>query len=132
MDDLVDTELSYTGPVKKMTQGVLITNTKFTSSALKFGLCAGIDMMSFDYPAKGNLYDLIEETGLHPLTCLNELSKGHKKTLLDNGVITCKILADDPKLLDRLNLNRNRRKRVLDEINAICYHTDYDKSQRRS
>jgi len=132
MDDLVDTELSYTGGIKKMTQGVLVTNTKFTSSALKFGLCAGIDMMSFDYPSKGNLYDLIEETGLHPLTCLTELPKSHKKTLIDSGIITCKILAEDPKILDRLNMNPQKKEKILDEVNAICYHSEYDESQRRS
>ncbi len=132
MDDLADTKFSYPGSLDKMTQGVLITNTKFTSNALKYGLCAGIDMMSFDYPPKGNLYDLIEETGLHPLTCLTELSKSHKKTLLDKGVVTCKVLADDPKLLDKLNINQQKKDKVLDEVNAICYHSEYDDSQRRS
>jgi hypothetical protein len=132
MDDLADTKSTLSGSPQKMTQGVLITNTKFTSSALKYGLCAGIDMISFDYPQKGNLYDLVEETGLHPLTCLTELSKGHKKKLLDQGYITCKVLADDPKILDKLNMNPQKKERILDEINTICYHTKYDESQRRS
>ena len=132
IDDLAQTRSTFPGSPSKMTQGVLVTNTKFTSTALKYGLCAGLDMISFDFPKKGNLYDLIDETGLHPLTCLTELSKGHKKALLDQGVVTCKILAEDPKLLDRLNMNPQKQERILDEVNAICYHNEHDESQRRS
>lgn len=132
LDDLAETEFHFPGAPKKMTQGVLVTNTKFTSNALKYGRCAGIDMMSFDYPEKGNLYDLIDETGLHPLTSLTELSNTHKQSLMSKGIVTCKILAEDPRLLDRLNLNHKKKERVLDEVNAICYYTDNDDSQRRS
>ncbi len=126
LDDLADTAFNYPGAPKKMTQGLLITNTKFTSSALKYGVCAGIDMISFDHPKKGNLYDLIEETGLHPLTCLTELSKGYKKELLNKGVVTCKVLADEPEHLDNLKMGSQKKKRILDEVNAICYHNGHE------
>lgn len=132
LDDLRDQTFNFQGAPKKMTEGVLVTNTKFTTNALKYGNCVGIDMISFDYPAKGNLYDLIDETGLHPLTCLTELSKSYKKELLDQGVVTCKVLAEDPKYLDRLSMNQKKKERVLQEVNAMCFNNTYDESQRRS
>lgn len=120
LDDVIETPFNQPGAPKKMTQGILITNTKFTATALTYGKCAGIDMISFDYPEKGNLYDLIEETGLHPLTCLSELSKSQKQSLLDSGVVTCKLLAEEPEHLERLNLNAAKKGKILEEVKLVC------------
>ncbi|MEI7513044.1 MAG: ATP cone domain-containing protein [bacterium] len=118
-DDLVGVEFNIDGMKRKMTQGLLLTNTKFTENAIKFGACAGVNMIGWNYPAKGNLHDLIEETGLHPLTCLTTLSGREKKLLLDKEIVTCKNLKTKVDVLKEMQLTEGRIVRVLKEIGEI-------------
>lgn len=118
-DDLEGVDFVIDGKKRKMTQGLLLTNTKFTEHAIKFGSCAGVNMIGWNYPAKGNLHDLIEETGLHPLTCLTTLSGREKKALLEKEIVTCKALKLKKEVLTEMQLNEGRIKRVLKEIEGI-------------
>lgn len=119
-DDLAETKFINEDGPEKMTRGMIITNTKFTNNAKKYGHCVGMDMISFDYPKHGNLYDMMDETGLHPLTCLESLTKVHKEELMNNGVVTCSDLMKDEMILDSLKLNGSKRKKLLDEIQSVC------------
>ncbi|HMO78607.1 MAG TPA: restriction endonuclease [Candidatus Paceibacterota bacterium] len=65
-DDLSEQEFLIEGKKRKMTNGLLITNTKFTENAKKYAKCANLDLISWDYPEKGNLYELIESTEIYP------------------------------------------------------------------
>jgi hypothetical protein len=118
-DDLEGVDFVIDGKKRKMTQGLLLTNTKFTEHAIKFGSCAGVNMIGWNYPAKGNLHDLIEETGLHPLTCLTTLSGREKKVLLEKEIVTCKALKLKKEVLTEMQLNEGRIKRVLKEIEEV-------------
>lgn len=69
-DDLKDNSFSYGGKMRPFTAGWLVTNTKFTSTAIQYGLCHNLTMIGWNYPEKGNLLDLIEETGV-----INDLSE---------------------------------------------------------
>ncbi len=118
-DDLVGVEFNIDGVKRKMTQGLLLTNTKFTENAIKFGSCSGVNMIGWNYPTKGNLHDLIEETGLHPLTCLTTLSGREKKILLEKEIVTCKNLKTKISVLKDLQLTDGRIQRVLKEIEEV-------------
>ena len=119
-DDLAQTKFVNEGGPEMMTRGMIVTNTKFTNNAKKYGHCAGIDMIGFDYPNNGSLYDLIDETGLHPVTCLTEISKVQKELLLSNDVVTCNELKTNELALDSLRLSGSKKKKLLDEIASIC------------
>ena len=119
-DDLADTKFVNEGGPEKMTRGMIITNTKFTNNAKKYGHCSGIDMISFDYPKNGNLYDMIDETGLHPVTCLANLTKTQKEEIMNNGIVTCNDLMDDELVMNTLRLSGAKRKKLLDEIQSVC------------
>ncbi len=100
---------------------MLMTNTKFSSRAIQYGTCAGLTMIGWNYPHKGNLQDLIEETGLHPLTCLTSLNKKEKQELLKQGIVLCRDLkASGGNILKTLNVPENRMKEILIEINTLC------------
>lgn len=119
-DDLSGVEFDIEGKKRKMTQGLLLTNTKFTENAIQFGVCSGVNMIGWNFPDKGNLHDLIEETGLHPLTCLTTLSGREKKLLLEKEIVTCKTLKEKINVLTDMNLTESRVKRVSKEIDEIC------------
>ncbi|WP_439185064.1 restriction endonuclease [Carboxylicivirga taeanensis] len=96
------------------TQGWIITNTRFTEDAIKFGRDYGLTLLGWDYPAKGNLKDWIELENLHPITCLSSITQKEKKALLDKGVVMCndlykKIMTRDTLPLKPRNLRACKR-----------------------
>lgn len=118
-DDLKDIELNFGGKKRKMTEGLLITNTKFTEHAIRFGQCSGVGMIGWNFPAKGNLHDLIEETKLHPLTCLNSLTVAEKKELFEKEIVTCKALKENISILSEMKIPQERINEILDEIHLV-------------
>ena len=119
-DDLSGVTFNIGGKMREMTQGLLITNTKFTENAIRFGSCAGVNMIGWNYPAKGNLHDLIEETGLHPLTCLSTLTLAEKRVLLTKEIVTCKTLKGNIQLLKDMEIPLSRIDRIFAEIADLC------------
>jgi len=71
------------------TEGWIVTNTRFTEDAIKFGRDYGLTLLSWDYPKQSNLKDWIEIENLHPITCLASLTRKEKKQLLDRGIVIC-------------------------------------------
>lgn len=98
----------------------LITNTKFTAQAEEYAQCTGLSIISWDYPLHGNLQDLIEETRLHPVTCLTTLSGAQKRKLMENQVVLCKSLAKPDGALASLNLPESRARKVIAETKYLC------------
>lgn len=104
---------------EKLDEGWLITNTKFSSTAIHYAECKGLTLIGWNYPAQGNLQDMILDSGLHPITCLTTISASQKKSLLTRGIVLCKNLKDDPTLLRSLGFNDNKARKVIEEINAL-------------
>ena len=119
-DDLKENTYNYGGTTRKLTEGWLVTNTKFTDQAVKYGECQGLKMIGWNYPAHGNLQDIIEELRLHPFTCLTSLSNVHKKMLLAKGIVLCKDLIDHPNLLKEIGMPINEAQKVYDEAKEVC------------
>lgn len=68
-------------------QGWLVTNTKITSEAQDYARCAGLKVISWDYPPQESLRFLIEKSGLHPITAMESLSKAEKRRFLERGIV---------------------------------------------
>lgn len=119
-DDLKGTVFNYGGVERKLSEGWLVTNTKFTDQAIKYGECEGLKMLGWNYPQKGNLQDIIEELHLHPFTCLASLSNAHKKTLLSKGVVLCTDILNQPHLLKEAGMKQAEAEEVLAEVRSVC------------
>ena len=118
-DDLKENVFAYGGKDRKITDSWLVTNTKFSSTAIHYGVCKNMTLVGWNYPEKGNLQDMIEGERLHPVTCLTTLSSEEKKVLLTNGIVLCSKIRENPEVLRRLlgqNLNETA---VLTEINEL-------------
>ena len=76
------------------TKAWIITNTRFSTDAIKYGECQNIRLTSWGYPKGEGIMDLIEATGLHPVTMVDGLTKEDKMRLLAEGVVTCQQLLD--------------------------------------
>jgi hypothetical protein len=117
-DDLKETWFDY-GKKRKVDEGLLITNTKFTSTAIRYAECKGLIFIGWNYPEKGNLQDMIIDSGLHPLTCLQTLSSHHKKSLLSQNIVLCKTIIEDQESLRQLHLDRGQIDTVIKEIKSL-------------
>ena len=118
-DDLKENVFDYGGINRHITDCWLVTNTKFSSTAIHYGVCTNLTMIGWNYPEKGNLQDMIEEEELHPITCLVTLSNVDKKTLLGGGVVLCSAIKKNPKLLNEFLGKDFDTKPVINEINEL-------------
>jgi len=97
----------------------LVTNTKCSQDAITYAQCMGMKIVSWGYPEKGNLQELIESNNLHPVTCLNSISTREKKILLDNNVVLAHDLIENKMFIDLLNLSNANRIALISEIQAF-------------
>jgi hypothetical protein len=67
----------------------VVTNTRFTTDSIQYGMCKGMYLLSWDYPINGSLKQLVDTYDLFPITVLNTLSKKDKDVLIRAGFITC-------------------------------------------
>lgn len=111
---------AHGGTQYAFTSRTIITNTKFTTQAELYGACVGLHLISWDYPEKGNLRELIEETRVHPLSCLTSLTRAHKKRLMEQGIVLCRQIHNKTDELAALGLSSAAIDRVLLETTSLC------------
>ncbi len=83
----------YTYP-DKIFKGWLVTNTRFTSEAVKYAECMGLNIKSWGYPEHDSLEKMIESKKLYPVTVISGIRPGLIRTLVENRVILLKDLAE--------------------------------------
>ena len=98
----------------------LITNTKFTSSARRYGTCVGLKMLSWDFPKNNNLHDRIQRAGVYPITVLQSLNTSQKETLIARDIILCADLLKNEQILRHLHLPKRKREALMNEVAEIC------------
>ncbi len=109
----------YLNQEMKYKQGWIFTNTRFSLDAISFAKCVGLQLVSWDYPKKGSLKDRINEFKLFPITTLTTLTKAEKKMLLDKGIVLCREIYKNPKLLQEIGLANSKQKKVFANITSL-------------
>jgi hypothetical protein len=118
-DDIKENVFNYGGTDRPIDEGWLITNTKFSSTAIHYGECKNLVMVGWNYPGKGNLQDMVEEEALHPITCLTNLSLADKKILLDRNIVLCSTIRANPEILKEHLGKSFKVEKVLEEISEL-------------
>ena len=103
-------------------KGFVVTNSRFTQDAVKYAECAGLGLISWDYPKDGSLKYYIDRSGLHPVTSLHSLNKSQKNLLLSEGVVLCSELLSQKELLNNIAMKDTQIKKVLNEAMALTNH----------
>ena len=117
-DDLQEKTFLY-GKQRLVDEAWLITNTKFTSMAIQYGMCKGLTMIGWNFPGKGNLQDMIEDGELHPITCLTSISKKEMGDLVSRGVVLCTQLRGNADIMREIGFSPIQVKDVLEEVNQL-------------
>jgi len=101
-------------------QGWLVTNTRFTDDALRYGKCIGLSLMSWDYPLGNSIKNNIDSFGLYPITTLINLSKEEKTSLISEDIILVKELYENKIILEKMQFPSDRIVNILDEVKELC------------
>ena len=118
-DDIRKMHYEYGGRDMVLGEGLLITNTKFTKSAISYAMCAGVGMIGWNYPVHGNLHDLIVQHKMHPITSLTTISAGEKKYLIEHGFVICSTVMNKLDVLNEAGFSQKRIKDIIDEIHTL-------------
>lgn len=98
-------------------EGWLVTNTRFTKDALTYGKCAGLKLISWDYPEMGSLRQRIDSSGLHPITSLQTMTKKDKQNILDEGIVLCRELNES--ILAKYGIRGSKIRRIMEEATNL-------------
>lgn len=118
--DVEKSWLNKSDPSQKFHQGWLVTNTRLTSDAEKYGKCVGMCLLSWNYPPENSLRERIDKKSLYPITCLTSLSKKEKQRLLNKKIVLCHTVCERPSALNGIGLSETKKLKILEEALIIC------------
>ncbi len=98
----------------------IVTNNRFTTDAVSFAICSGMNLLSWDYPLNNNIRTKIDSKQLYPITCLTTLSISEKDKLLILNVILVKELLSNSECLQKIGISTARIKNILKEASELC------------
>ena len=102
-----------------LNRGILVTNTKFTSEAIAYAECSGVELLGWGYPASDSLFARMSRAAVYPVTALTGLSRAEKRLLIERSVIAVDEIARDRRTLDPLHLSSERVGEILAEIDGL-------------
>jgi Holliday junction resolvase-like predicted endonuclease len=120
VNDIIETRQAQPEYRNLNFHGWVVTNTRFTTDAMDYGRCSGLNLMSWDYPREDSLKALTEKFNAFPITALTQLTKAHKQYLLKNGIVLCSELKSQLDSLEPLEIPPAKKKKIMIEIEDLC------------
>ncbi len=105
----------------KKIEGWIVTNGEFSQDAQHYGSCAGLHLISWSFPKRGNLKDLIDASKLYPITSVTSITKKEKKLLLDEGIVLARAMVGERKKLEEMRIPKPRIQRALTELEELSW-----------
>lgn len=118
----IENQITQSKSETKIYKCLIVTNTRFSIDASQYASCVGLQTMSWDSPSDNNLKDLIDGSGLHPITCLTKMTKAEKQQLLQMGIVLCSDLESKSNALEKIKISPSRREHILNEIQNLKPH----------
>lgn len=102
-----------TGQGKKIS-GLLVTNTRFSTRAIKYSECSGVELWGWKYPANNGLEVFIDQNKLYPITILPSFQKQYSSAFTRRNII---LAGDILKInLQRLSQEENIDQTILNQM----------------
>src|SRR3989344_252185 len=105
-------------------RGLLVTNTKFTSEAIAYAECSGVELLGWGYPTDNTLFMRMSRAKVYPITAVTRLSRAEKRLLIDRGIIAVDEIMRDRRALDSLHLSSERVGELLAEAEGLLALND--------
>ncbi|AKG91629.1 Restriction endonuclease/ATP cone domain [Geoglobus ahangari] len=101
----------------------LITNTKFSDEAKRYGECRGVRLTGWKYPEGEGIERMLERKNLYPVTLLR-IEKETLDRLVNARVVFCRdVVASGVRGLKKIGLSEREARRVLKEAREILRNT---------
>ncbi len=100
-------------------RGLLVTNTKFTTEAIAYSECAGVELLGWGYPLGNSLFMRMSQASVYPITTLTGLSRAEKNMLIEQGTIVVAQILQDRRSLDVLHISPQRVGGLLAEADGL-------------
>jgi hypothetical protein len=100
-------------------RGLLVTNTKFTSEAIAYAECSGVELLGWGYPVENNLFMHMSRAKIYPITALTGLSHAEKRLLVEHNTIAVDEIIRDRRRLDILHLGGARVGELIAEADGL-------------
>jgi hypothetical protein len=118
----LDLKEGYTkGFCERIDGAWLVTNTKISTEAKKYGKCKGLKFIGWRYPLERGLERLIEEKSLYPITILEFDDKNYLEKLSKFGIITLKNLQTvKPEILSKkINIPLKKLNKIFENMKKM-------------
>ncbi len=104
------------------TQPMLVTNTTFSESIIRYAWGVGLRLMGWKYPKGDSLEENIERYKLYPVTLLRSIEPDTLTLLLEHKIVLLKTLAQfsQPELAQVLQLSPPKVKTISEEAQELC------------
>ncbi len=111
----------------KIDKAMIVTNTRYSEHAIKYGQCRDITQIGWNYPANEGLENMIEEKSLHPLSCLRGLRNEDRLKLAESGfVLIRQILAENQgALAKKTGLRRELAGEIIEKAQHSANTLEY-------
>lgn len=100
-------------------RGLLVTNTKFTTEAIAYAECSGVELLGWGYPVQNSLFAHMSRAKVYPITALTALSRSEKRLLIERNVIAVDEILYDRRKLDILHLSPSNVGELLAEAEGM-------------
>jgi hypothetical protein len=98
----------------------LITNTKFTDTALQYAKCKRIRLSGWNYPDQGGLEDMIVEKKLYPVTVLPSINQQLLVELAKRKIILAQDLATySVSDLKKMGITETLGQKIIQEVTGL-------------
>ena len=103
------------------TKSLLVTNRKFTSKAIKYSNCVGVELLGWSYPKKQGLEYLIDSQKLYPITILPSLNKYLTEIFVSKKIMLTKdlLMIDIDKFSKETRIVKNKLKVLKKEAEIL-------------
>ena len=105
----------------------IVTNTKFTSEAIRYSTCAGIELLGWSYPSRENLPVLIDRYSLYPITTVPTLNRVQKHSFIKEGFVLCRDAQNYTHVMRKYGLTQSEINRLVRDAQELCATKNHTK-----
>ena len=102
-------------PENKTSEGWIATNTRFSTDAIAYAICAKLNLLGWDYQEGNGIREMIDQAGLYPITCLQSLSQKERVPIMEAGLVLCRDVPFNKKLLKEVGFSTERVEQIIAE-----------------
>jgi hypothetical protein len=99
----------------------VVTNTKFTDTAVAYAKCRGIRLTGWNYPRGSSLEDIIADKKLYPVTVIPSVPKNILPMLVNRNIILAQDLLtyETKDLMRNFGLSKNVAEQITREVSGL-------------